>query len=128
MEMKLSASLLTFWFLFCGVLGGDIIDNKVRTTGEVFTLKISSTQYNIPNLEINLVEEQDDMIFGTEEKGSSVVSPPGDAVKAFGYIEDGRFFGQFTYDGRTFLVDPAPKGQEGGNLVPFDELKGLTGK
>ena len=128
MEMKLSASLLTFWFAICGVLGGDIIDNKVRTTGEVFTLKISSTQYNIPNLEINLVTEQDDMIFGTEEKGSSVVSPPGHAVKAFGYIEDGRFLGQFTYGGRTFFVAPPPSGQEGGKLVPWDQLKGKTGK
>ena len=59
---------------------------------------------------------------------SFVISPPSDGVKAFGYIEDGRFFGQFTYNGRTYFVDPLPRGQEGGNLVPFDEMKGLTGK
>ena len=92
-------------------------------------LKISSTHYNIQNLDLILEQDEpDEFIFGTEEKGSFVVSPKGDDVKAFGYIEEGRFFGQFTYDGRTYFVDPLPRGQEGGNLVPFDEMKGLIGK
>ena len=128
-EMKLSASILVFWILFYGVLGENVIDNKVRTRGRIFTLKISSTHYNILNLDLILEpDEPDKFIFGTEGKGSSVVSPKGEVVKAFGYIEHGRFFGQFNYHGRTYLVDPAPAGQEGGSLVPFDELKGLTGK
>ena len=127
--MKLSASIRIFWFLFCGVLGEDVIDNTVQTTGETFILKISSTHYNILNLDIILEQDEpDEFIFGTEEKGSFVVSPEGYDVKAFGYIEEGRFFGQFTYDGRTYFVDPLPRGQEGGNLVPFDELKGLIVK
>ena len=118
---------LIFWFLFYRVLGENVIDNKVRTRGTISTLEISSTQYNIPTLELNLVYEPDEFIFGTEEKGSFVVSPQGEDVKAFGYIEDGRFFGQFSYDGRTYLVDPLPPGQEGGKLVPRDQLKGLIG-
>ena len=126
--MKLSATLLIVCIFFYGVLGENVIDNKVSTAGNISTLEISSTQYNMPNIELNFVHEQDEFIFGTEKKGSFVVSSPGNDVKAFGYIEDGRFFGQFTYDGRTYLVDPVPRGQEGGNLVPFDELKGLTGK
>ena len=125
--MKLSASLLVFSFLFYGVLGENVIDNKVNTSGKIFTLKISSTQYNISNLELKLVHEQDEFIFGTEEKGSFVVNPPGNDVKAFGYLDGGRFFGQFTYDGRTFFVDPAPPGQYGGNLLALDQLKGSNG-
>ena len=119
---------LIFWFLFYGVLGENVFDNKVSTRGMISTLKISSTQYNISNIELNLVHEQDEFIFGTKGKSSFVVSPQGDAVKAFGYIEDGRFFGQFTYAGRTFFIDPAPSGQEGGQLLAWDQLKGLTGR
>ena len=120
--MKLSASLLVFSFLFYGVLGENVFDNTVSTRGMISTLEISSIKYKISNLELKLVHEQDEFIFGTEEKGSFVVSPKGDNAGAFGYIDDGRFFGQFNYYGRTYFVE------EGGNLVPFDELKGLTGK
>ena len=126
-EMELSASLLILCFLFYGGLGENAFDNRVSTRGKISTLKISSTQYNIPNLELKFVNEQDELIFGTEEKGSFVVSPQGYGVKAFGYIEDGRFFGQFTYDGRTFFVDPDPPGQYGGNLLALDQLKGSNG-
>ena len=123
--MKISASLLIFGFLFNGVLGENVIDNKVSNRTGISTLEISCTKYNISNLELKLVYEQDDLIFGKEEKGSFVVSPDHDHhVKAFGYIENGRFFGQFTYDGRTFFVEPAPPGQEGGKLVAWDQLKG----
>ena len=123
--MKLSANLLLLWVLFYNVVGENVIDNKVNIRGKISTLKISSTQYNIPNLELNLVHQQDDMMIdGKEEKGSIVVSPDDD-VKAFGYIDDGRFFGQFTFNNRTFFVDPLPSGQEGAKLVPWDELKGL---
>ena len=117
--MKLSANLLLLWVLFYNVVGENVIDYKVNIRGKISTLKISSTQYNIPNLELILVHEQDDMIFGMGEKGSFVVSPQGEGLKAFGYIEDGRFFVQFTYDGRTYVIDPAHSGQEGGKLVPF---------
>ena len=117
--MKLSASILVFGFLFYGLLGEDVIDNKVSTRGKIFTLEISSTQYNIQSLVLNLVHEQDDFIFGTEEEGSFVVSPEDDDVRAFGYIEDGKFIGQFTYNKRTYMV------QEGGKLVPWDQVKGL---
>ena len=124
--MKLSASLLVFSFLFYGVLGENVIDNKVNTSGKIFTLKISSTQYNISNLELKLVHEQDEFIFGTEEKGSFVVNPPGNDVKAFGYLDGGRFFGQFTYDGRTYVVDPPPPpGHQGGTLSPW-QVKGVA--
>ena len=125
--MKLSANLLLLWVLFYNVVGENVIDYKVNIRGKISTLKISSTQYNIPNLERNLVHQQDDMIFGMGEKGSFVVSPQGEGLKAFGYIEDGRFFGQFTYDGRTFFVDPDPPGQYGGNLLALDQLKGSNG-
>ena len=117
--MKLSASILVFCFLFYGVLGEHVIDNKVSTRGKIFTLEISSTQYNIQNIVLNLVHEQDDFIFGTEEEGSFVVSPEDDHVRAFGYIADGKFIGQFTYNKRTYMV------QEGGKLVPWDQVKGL---
>ena len=116
--MKISASLLIFGFLFNGVLGENVIDNKVSTRRGISTLEITSTKYNISNLELSLVSEQDDLM------GSFVVSPQADDVKAFGYIEDGRFFGQFTSDGRTFLVEAAPPGQEGGKLVAWDQLTG----
>ena len=119
---------LIFWFLFYGVLGENVFDNRVSTRGMISTLEISSTQYNISNIELNLVHQQDEFIFGTEGKSSFVVSPQGDGVKAFGYIEDGRFFGQFTCEGRTFFIDPAPSGQEGGLLLAWDQLKGLTGR
>ena len=126
--MKLSETLLIFCIFFCGAFGENVIDNKVSTIGNISKLKINSTQYNMPNIELNFVHEQDEFIFGTEQKGSFVVSPPGDGLKAFGYIEDGRFFGQFTYEGRTYFVAHPPSGQEGGKLVPWDQLKGLTGK
>ena len=118
-EMKLSESLLVVWLLSCGVLGEHVIDNKVNRRGTIFTLEISSTQYNIQSLVLNLVHEQDDFIFGTEEEGSFVVSPEDDHVRAFGYIADGKFIGQFTYNKRTYMV------QEGGKLVPWDQVKGL---
>ena len=117
--MKLSASLLIFWFSFYSLLGEHVIDNEVNRRGTIFTLEISSTQYNIRNLVLNLVHEQDDFIFGTEEEGSFVVSPEDDHVRAFGYIADGKFIGQFTYNKRTYMV------QEGGKLVPWDQVKGL---
>ena len=117
--MKLSASLLIFWFSFYSLLGEHVIDNKVNRRGTIFTLEISSTQYNIRNLVLNMVHEQDDFIFGTEEEGSFVVSPEDDDVRAFGYLEDGMFIGQFTYNSRTYFV------QEGGKLVAWDEVKGL---
>ena len=119
---------IIFWLIFYVVLGENVFDNTVSTRGMISTLEISSIKYKISNLELKLVHEQDEFIFGTEEKGSFVVSPPSDGVKAFGYIEDGRFLGQFTYGGRTFFVAPPPSGQEGGKLVPWDQLKGKTGK
>ena len=115
---------IIFWLIFYGVLGENVFDNTVSTRGMISTLEISSIKYKISNLELKLVHEQDEFIFGTEEKGSFVISPPSDGVKAFGYIEDGRFLGQFTYGGRTFFVAPPPSGQEGGKLVPWDQLKG----
>ena len=127
-EMKLSESLLVVWLLLYGVLGGHVIDNKVSTRGKISTLEISSTQYNIPKIELYLVYEEDEFIFGTEEKGSFVVTVQGDELNAFGYLVDGRFFGQFTYDGRTYVIDPAPPVQQGGKLAPLDEMKGLTGE
>ena len=126
--MKLLARLVIFCFIFDCVLGENVIDNRVSTRGEISTLEISSAKYKISNLELSLIYEQDDLIFGKEEKGSFVVSTQDQDVKAFGYIEDGRFFGQFTFDGRTFFVDPAPPGLEGGKLVPWEEVKGLIGK
>ena len=119
--MKLLASLLIVWFSFHGLLGENVIDNKVSNNGTISTLEISSTEYNI-SFELSLIHEQDDFIFGTEEKGSFVVSPEDDHVKAFGYIEDGRFIGQFTYDSRTYLV------QEGGKLVAWNQVEGLIAK
>ena len=125
--MKFSKSLLAVWFLVYSLRGEDVIENKVVRRGNISTLEISSSQYNISNIKLNLVHQQDDMmIAGKEEKGSIVVSPDDD-VKAFGYIEDGRFFGQFTYNNRTFFVDPLPSGEKA-KLVPWDELKGLIGK
>ena len=118
--MKLSASLLIFWFLYSGVLGEDvIIDNTVSTSGGISSLEITSTKHNISNLKLNLVSGHDDLM-----DCSFVVSPEDDEVKAFGYIEDGRFFGQLSSDGRTFFVDPPPPGQTGGTLVCWDQMTG----
>ena len=126
--MKFSKGLLAVWFFVYSLLGEDVIENKVVTKKDISTLEISSSRYNISNIELNLVHQQDDMMIdGKEEKGSIVVSPDDD-VKAFGYIDDGRFFGQFTFNNRTFFVDPLPSGQEGAKLIPWDELKGLICK
>ena len=126
-EMKLSESLLVVWLLSCGVLGEHVIDNKVSTRGKISTLEISSTQYNIPNIELYLVNEEDEFIYRAGEKSSFVVTVQGDELNAFGYIEAGRFFGQFTYDGKTYAIEPVPSGQTGGKLIPLDEIKGLIG-
>ena len=72
--MKLSTSLLIFWFSFYSLLGEHVIDNKVSTRGKISTLEISSTQYNIPNIELYLVNEEDEFIYGAGEKSSFVVT------------------------------------------------------
>ena len=99
------------------------VDNSVTTSGELFSLEISSAKYNLTRIELELALQEDPLIFGDEES-LFVVSPPGASVKARGYIEEGKFYGQFSLRDKTFFVDHPQPSEEGGILYELADTEG----
>ena len=91
---------------------------KMENEGEFF-LNIKSVLYSLDLTRIELIRDQDDLIFDSSEN-DAVKSPDNAITKAFGYIRENRFFGQFQSSGRTFFIDNATKvGLPGTNVILY---------
>ena len=84
-----------------------------------FFLNIKSVLYSLNLTRIELIKDQDDLIFDSSEN-DAVVSPDNAITKAFGYVRENRFYGQFQSSGRTFFIDNASKvGLPGANAILY---------
>ena len=84
-----------------------------------FFLNIKSDLYSLDLTRLELIRDEDDLIFDSSEN-DAVVSRDNTSTRAFGYIRENRFFGQFQSSGRTFFIDNAAKvGLQGANAILY---------
>ena len=84
-----------------------------------FFLNIKSDLYSLDLTRLELIRDEDDLIFDSSEN-DAVVSRDITSTRAFGYIRENRFFGQFKSRGRTFFIDNATKvGLQGANAILY---------
>ena len=84
-----------------------------------FFLNIKSDLYSLDLTRLELIRDEDDLIFDSSEN-DAVVSRDNTSTRAFGYIRENRFFGQFKSRGRTFFIDNATKvGLQGANAILY---------
>ena len=84
-----------------------------------FFLNITSDLYSLDLTRLELIRDEDDLIFDSSEN-DAVVSRDITSTRAFGYIRENRFFGQFQSSGRTFFIDNATKvGLQGANAILY---------
>lgn len=84
-----------------------------------FFLNIRSELYSLDITRLELIRDQDDLIFDSSDN-DAVVSRDDATLNAFGYIKENRFYGQFQKSGRTFFIDDANKvGQTGEKAILY---------
>jgi len=87
----------------------DKIDNSVaNVNGNLYLLKVSSSVYDIDNINIYLKEEKDPYIFEAESSTIFVVlnkRRSKGVAKASGSIENNRFTGSLTIGGKVFFIE-----------------------
>ena len=84
-----------------------------------FFLNIKSDLYSLDLTRLELIRDEDDLIFDSSEN-DAVVSRDYTSTRAFGYIRENQFFGQFQSSGRTFFIDNATKvGLQGANAILY---------
>ena len=104
---------------FASLTKYDNISNHVmqmEREGEFF-LSIKSDLYSLNITRLELIREEDDLIFDSGDNDAVVGR---ENTKAFGFIKESRFYGQFENNGRTFFIDDASKvGQKGVNAILY---------
>ena len=104
---------------FASLTKYDKISNHVmqmEREGEFF-LSIKSDLYSLNITRLELIREEDDLIFDSGDNDAVVGR---ENTKAFGFIKENRFYGQFENNGRTFFIDDASKvGQKGVNAILY---------
>ena len=97
----------------------DKISNHVMEMEGAFFLNIKSDLYSLDLTRLELIRDEDDLIFDSSEN-DAVVSRDNTSTRAFGYIRENRFFGQFQSSGRTFFIDNTTKvGLQGANAILY---------
>ena len=97
----------------------DNIGNNVMQMeheGEFF-LNIISDLYSLNITRLELIREEDELIFDSGDNDAVVRD---DKNGAFGFIKENRFYGQFQSNGRTFFIDDGNKvGQTGALAILY---------
>ena len=104
----------------------DLISNHVMKRegqGEFF-LSIKSDKYFLNITRLELIREEDDLIFDSSDN-IAVVSRDNASTRAFGYIDENRFYGQFESGGRTFFIDDSNKVGVAGTLAILYSLEDI---
>ena len=120
--MNFAINIIVFWCLisptFTLLKKYDTISNHVMTKSEgTFFLNIKSYLYSLSITRLELIKEDDDLIFDSSDN-DAVVSR--DQTEAFGYIKENRFYGQFYNNGQTFFIDDSKKiGNTGQNAILY---------
>ena len=100
----------------------EIVQPKIERRLNQLTVTIESTKYDFGTVTIHLEEEIDDFI-----KDSQIFKGiDDDDYKAYGYLKNEKFFGEFSVDGKVFMLDDPKKieiNQEGTLLYSTDDIK-----
>ena len=106
---------------FASLTNYDNISNHVVqvSKGEFF-FNIKSDLYSLNITRLQLIREEDELIFDSGDNDAVVRD---DKNGAFGFIKENRFYGQFQSNGRTFFIDDANKVGQTGELAILYSLE-----